>query len=181
MAMEDFTLSRVGHFQNGVYQSRGGNDDEVRTGYKLFRRDKNAGTLHPLFLDHSEAVPTGSFLPAKDMSAQASGAVPGAKMKVKPRPGWHASEHPYAPHLMDANGNMPKDRVWAQVSMPAHDSVEYKRPEAQGGKWMLGGRMRVDRVLDPAEHEDFQQKSRDVKADQARRRAAKRAPKRSET
>lgn len=162
-------LSRLGHFQDGVYTSRAAPTDEMRTGYKLFSQHPQTGALHPLFVDKKNPVPVGEMLPARDNSALAS------KANLQERPGWHAAPTPYAPHLMDREGNMRPGRVWAQVSMPKHDSELYDRPESQGGAWLLGGHMRVDRVLEPHEYEEHQARSRQTKADQAARRAAKKA------
>ena len=159
-------LSRLGHFQDGVFTSRAAPTDEMRVGYKLFNQKPN-GALHPLFVDKQNPVPVGEMMPAHDNSHLAN------KAGLQERPGWHAAPTPYAPHLMDREGNMRPGRVWAQVSMPKHDSELYERPESQGGAWMLGGHMRVDRVLEPHEYEQHQQRSRDTKAAQAQARAAR--------
>ena len=55
------------------------------------------------------------------------------------RKGWHCMLKPIAPHLST------KDRVWVEVEI---ENVElYKRPESQGGTWVLAQKMMVIREL----------------------------------
>jgi hypothetical protein len=137
------------------------------TGYKLFDQNPRTGNLHPLFVDKKNPVPLGEWLPAHDHTALAQ------KAGLQPRPGWHAATKPSAPHLMSRAGDMRPGRVWAEVEMPASQSRHYERPESQGGDWLLGGQMRVNRILEPHEHEGFQQHARQIKAAQAAKRAAR--------
>lgn len=126
--------------------------------YKLFRQNPKTGNLHPLFVDRNTPVPMHEWIPAQDLSDQAR------RAGLKPRPGWHAGTQPSAPHLMSNEGEMLHGRVWAEVSMPEHQSYEYPRPESQGGAWRLGQAIRVDRILQPHEYEQQQDYARQLKA-----------------
>lgn len=94
------------------------------TAYKLFRERKD-GTLGPLFINPSQRIPYGEWLPAE--SHPTSG--------FAFRPGWHALPSPSAPHLS------PKGRVWAKVEVD--DFTIHQRPGAQGGQWILANKMKV--------------------------------------
>lgn len=132
--------------------------------YKLFRTLKTKpGKLFPLFIGKNESVPVGEWISAKFIPTQG----------FAERPGWHAGILPNAPHLLRKDGTMPSDRVWAEVEIPADvdwqsraDSTatgdiqsevpaggnyKFKRPGLQGGSWIIGGALKVNRVLSQLE------------------------------
>jgi hypothetical protein len=94
-------------------------------GYKLFRKRRD-GTLGPLFINARLRVPVGQWLEAEDHPTRG----------YAHRPGWHATLEPHAPHL-----KLREDRVWCPVEL--EDTVLYDRPAAQGGTWVLAGRLKV--------------------------------------
>jgi hypothetical protein len=97
--------------------------------HKLFRKRKD-GTLGPLFINRSQVIPTGEWLPAESHPTKG----------FAPRPGWHCAALPFAPHLkMELKSG--EYRVWRRVLI--QDFTEYTRPESQGGKWLLAGQMLV--------------------------------------
>ena len=102
--------------------------------FKLFAMRKD-GTLGPLFINKRQVIPMGEWLDA--------GTHPRSGFAV--RTGWHAALRQSAPHLMARDGGMVKGRVWARVEL--QDTTLYNRPEAQGGTWVLGQRMRVLEIL----------------------------------
>jgi len=96
--------------------------------YKLLRKRRN-GTLGPLFINRKQVIPIG-----EELQAEAHRTV-----GYQFRPGWHATLVPVAPHLSK------KGRVWAKVEV---DGVtHFKRPESQGGTWVLAEKMTVLEVL----------------------------------
>lgn len=133
--------------------------------YKLFRTRKDRpGELFPLFIDRQTAVPQGVWVDAE--------CVPTKGYAV--RPGWHVAPAPHAPHLYRKDGTIPADRVWAEVEIPDIDAgwqrkadasptgdvrdriprlgfYRFPRPASQGGEWIIAGKLRVVRVLDPEE------------------------------
>lgn len=92
--------------------------------YKLFRQLKN-GEIAPLFINKK--------LRLKDNIWYNSECHPTKGFAI--RPGWHVTLQPVAPHLSE------KGRVWRKVEV--EDYTEFKRPEAQGGTWLLANRMRI--------------------------------------
>ena len=46
--------------------------------------------------------------------------------------GWHCTFEPKAPHLKEDIDN----RIWVMVELEG-ETIEYDRPESQGGKWVL--------------------------------------------
>ena len=104
--------------------------DEIVMGWKLFRRRKN-GTLGPLFINRRLVITVGYWHEAEDHKTSG----------YAHRPGWHACLNPIAPHLKQGG-----DRVWCRVELQGCQL--YKRPESQGGEWVLAKRMRVVEVCD---------------------------------
>ena len=92
--------------------------------YKLFRLMSN-GEIAPLFINKRQRIPLGTWLDAELHETKG----------FKPRKGWHCTLSPVAPHLSE------KGRVWRQVEVV--DYVEYTRPKAQGGVWVLAQQMKV--------------------------------------
>lgn len=101
--------------------------------YKLFKIRKN-GTLGPLFINASQVVPVGKWLPAESHPTKGFAF----------RPGWHCCFTPNAPHLkMDPKGGC--RRVWCEVEV--RGTTTYKRPESQGGSWILAEEMKVVKII----------------------------------
>lgn len=96
--------------------------------YKLFRVRKD-GTLGPLFINRDFVIPVGVWLTAEEHRTKG----------YAYRPGWHATLKPEAPHLST------KGRVWAKVVLK--DTILHDRPQSQGGRWVLAGRMKVLDIL----------------------------------
>ena len=137
------------------------------TAYKLFRtHPKKPGQLFPLFIGKNKPVDQNKWTPAEHIPTKG----------FAERPGWHAGDHPIAPHLRQKNGpvgQIAKNRVWAQVSMPADKEYQsqadasktkdirdkvpegghyrFKTNKMQGGGWKIGGSLRVDKVMSDRE------------------------------
>lgn len=105
---------------------------ETLTVYKLVRKMKD-GRLAPLFINAKSRLALGEWLPAEDHPTKG----------FAHRPGWHCCFHPVAPHLSE------KGRVWIEVKIK--DTTTYKRPESQGGSWVLANQMKVIRELSKLE------------------------------
>ncbi len=96
--------------------------------YKLLkvRKDKSIG---PLFINCRQRVPVGMWLEAEFHPTKG----------YQHRKGWHCTLKPVAPHLST------KGRQWYKVEV--QEFSQYKRPESQGGTWVLAQRMRVMEVV----------------------------------
>lgn len=101
-----------------------------RTAYKLFKKRKD-GSLGPLFINPSQRIPVGKWLPAEDHPT------PG----FAHRPGWHCAAKPKAPHLVLRPKGQPR-RVWCRVLISGKVTT-INRPAAQGGTWLLATKMKV--------------------------------------
>lgn len=96
--------------------------------YKLFRTLKSRpGEVFPLFIDKAEPVPVGEWIQAKSVPTKG----------FAERPGWHSGEIPHAPQLLNKKGEIPPDRVWAEVEIPA--DVDWQTRLQQMGKKDLAG------------------------------------------
>jgi hypothetical protein len=134
------------------------------TAYKMFRTLKqHPGKLFSLFISKTNPVPVGVWVLAQHIPTKG----------YAPRPGWHAGLKPVAPHLMCKDGTMPKDRVWAEVEIPADKDWQpvadkqrtkdirnevpvggyyrFPRSQSQGFEWVVSGAIRVKRVLSQEE------------------------------
>jgi len=100
----------------------------MRIAYKLLSIKKDQ-SLGPLFINRKQRIPVGVWLKAESH--------PTTGYAV--RPGWHCTAKPVAPHLSK------KGRVWCRVLIKGY--TEFKRPESQGGKWLLAEYMKVQEVL----------------------------------
>lgn len=130
------------------------------TAYKLFRTLKTRpGELFPLFIGKSVAVPRNEWMEAQFIPTKG----------FAHRPGWHAGILPIAPHLRTRDDRIQPNRVWAEVSMPADEDWQriadssptrdirdhvptaghyrFRTSKLQGGAWLIGGAIRVERVL----------------------------------
>jgi hypothetical protein len=102
-------------------------------GWKLFRLRKD-GSLGPLFLDTGLILPYNEWIVAKDNTSLAR------RKGLQPRPGWHATLSPHAPHLKLELKSGEK-RIWVRVLL--RGVTFYDRPESQGGTWVLAKEMKV--------------------------------------
>jgi len=128
--------------------------------YKLFRTLKDKpGELYPLFIGKKEPVPIGEWVDAQHIPTKG----------FAERPGWHAGTLPKADHLMKKDGTMQDGRVWAEVELPADKNWQqiadtsvtkdikgmvpeggyyrFPRPLNQGGEWLIGGSLKVNKQL----------------------------------
>ena len=96
--------------------------------YKLLRVRKD-GSLGPLFINRRQHIPVGRWLLAGYYPTRG----------YRPRAGWHCTKKPVAPHLTT------KGRVWYEVEV--RDAECYKRPESQGGEWVLAHLMKLRRPV----------------------------------
>ena len=92
--------------------------------YKLVRKMKD-GSISPLFINKKSRLPFNKWMDAEDHPTKG----------FAQRKGWHCTTTPNAPHLSE------KDRVWVQVEVD--DFEKYKRPESQGGTWILAQKMKI--------------------------------------
>jgi N12 class adenine-specific DNA methylase/predicted RNA methylase len=133
--------------------------------YKLLRTLKSKpGQVFPLFIGKNQPVAIGVWEKAEHIPTKG----------FAERPGWHAGAEPIAPHLRQkATGKIHPDRVWVEVEMPAdkewqstadasktrdiRDRVpedghyKFKTNKMQGGAWLIGGAVKINRVLDDGE------------------------------
>lgn len=96
--------------------------------YKLFRLKNNK--LYPLFINRNKEVELGVWLEAENHPTKGFAV----------RQGWHCCLAPIAPHLKTELKSGEK-RVW--VKCEATDLEYYKRPESQGGTWVLAQHLKV--------------------------------------
>lgn len=96
--------------------------------YKLIRKLKD-GKLSPLFINKKSRIPLNKWLKAEGHLTKGFAF----------RKGWHCTLQPIAPHLSE------KNRIWVEVDV--EDYELYKRPESQGGTWVLAQRMKVMKEL----------------------------------
>lgn len=102
--------------------------------YKLVRIRKN-NTLGSLFINRKAILPIGKWIEAEFFPTKG----------FAERLGWHCTYYPYAPHLKQ-NGT---ERVW--VECRAESCIEYKRPESQGGVWILAKKIIIIKILSELE------------------------------
>ena len=143
-------------------------------GYKLFRL--KAGELFPLFIGKNQPTKVGEWIAAQHIPTKG----------FAERPGWHAGTLPTAPHLRTKEGFKAADRVWAEVELPAdvdwqskadksgtrdiRDKVpknghyRFKTNKMQGGAWIIGGALKVNRVLSNADVADILTKAGELDA-----------------
>lgn len=92
--------------------------------YKLVRKLKD-GSLAPLFINQKHRFEVGITYTAESHRTKG----------YSYRPGWHCCLKPEAPHLSE------KDRVWVEVDITG--LTYHKRPESQGGTWVLAEKLKV--------------------------------------
>ena len=104
--------------------------------YKLLRVDTK-GNLRPLFINKKQNIPIGKWLKAEGHPTKGFAV----------RKGWHCCLEPNAPHLKMQPKNQMK-RVWCEVDI--QNTELYKRPESQGGTWVLAQKLKLVRILQEA-------------------------------
>ena len=92
--------------------------------YKLLKVRKD-GSIGPLFINCRQRIPIGEWLRAEFHPRKG----------YQPRKGWHCTLKPVAPHLTT------KGPKWYKVRAAYWN--KYKRPESQGGTWVLAQAMMV--------------------------------------
>lgn len=102
--------------------------------FKLFRIKEDR--LYPLFINKSKPLEEGVWLEA-ELHETKGFAI---------RKGWHCCFEPNAPHLkIDLKSG--EKRVWAICE--ALETESYKRPESQGGSWVLAQKIKIIGRVDP--------------------------------
>jgi hypothetical protein len=96
--------------------------------YKLVRIRKD-GTLGSLFINKKAILPLNTWIVAENYPTKG----------FAQRLGWHCTLLPIAPHLSTVG------RVWIKAEI--EDYSFYKRPESQGGTWVLANKMKIVGVL----------------------------------
>lgn len=87
---------------------------KIKTGYKLFRQDKN-GNLHPLYVLSKEIIPMDEWVKAHDDAPRDEKGKVKGKMRLHYRPGFHvAGVRPEAPQITNQDGC-----VWCEVEYDA--------------------------------------------------------------
>ena len=92
--------------------------------FKLVRKMKD-GTISPLFINKTIRLPINKWMKAEAHLTKGFAF----------RKGWHCTLSPNAPHLSE------KGRVWVEVEVK--NVKTYKRPESQGGTWVLAQNMKI--------------------------------------
>lgn len=137
----------------------GSGPTNIVNAYKVFDlKAKSPGELFPIKINSKVATPLNEWIDAEFIPTKG----------FAPRPGWHAGEAPIAPWLLHKNGQMPDNRVWTRVSMPA--DVDWNAILKERGlseltsevpkdgyydfqmfknrpPWKIGGSLRVDEIL----------------------------------
>jgi len=101
--------------------------------YKLVRL-KRDGSIGSLFIDRKSDMPYGEWLEAEELPTKG----------FKVNKGWHCTFKPVAPHLKEELSNGEK-RIWVEVEI--EDYAVYKKPESQGGWWILANKMKVIKIM----------------------------------
>lgn len=99
--------------------------EQERAAFKLMRVRKD-GSAGPLFINRSLRVTPGEWMEAESHPTRGFAV----------RPGWHVTLAPVAPHLRQGG-----DRAWFRVLVQGCEEI--RRPESQGGTWLLARRMKV--------------------------------------
>ena len=135
--------------------------EKTITAYKIFETKKNRpGEIFPLFIGKKKATPIGEWLIAEFLPTEG----------YAERPGWHAGKYPEGDHLRQkSTGKYKPTRVWAEVELPAdvdwqaeanknttkdikgkipaNGHYVFKVAKSQGWAWLIGGAIKVNRLL----------------------------------
>lgn len=95
-------------------------------GYKLFHKRKD-GSYGPLFINRKQRLLLQNYYKAEDHPTKG----------YAHRPGWHLCKKAVAPHLST------KGRVWVKVWYDPDTAETFKRPDSQGGEWILAKEIRL--------------------------------------
>ena len=145
--------------------------------YKLLRM--HIGKLYPLYVLSNKEVPVGVWLEAKEGVKLDNGKVKSKLGPLQFRPGWHMSDIPLAVHIGIKEDGVIKymhdDNVWCECeysddidyqsevekngkgykammdSIPVNGFYRYKTSPSMLGKWIIAGRMKINRVLSDEE------------------------------
>lgn len=129
--------------------------------YKLCR--KKGDKYFPLFINRNRPIPVNEWKEAEFYPTK----------NYAPRPGWHCSITPYAPHLLKKDGTLSRDRVWLEVEIPDDNDWQdiadssptrdlqynipfqghyrFKRSKREGNTWYIAGSIRVIREISDLE------------------------------
>lgn len=166
-------------------------EEKVVHAYKLMKVDEE-GKLHFPFANTGKWVKLGRWMEAEDASSIGKDGKRrttlifrgGGKGRMAPRPGFHCSDKPYAPHIgvkgtqkqHDFIGN---EDVWCECTLkaeidyqeeanrngltqsgkinhqkadirdrvPTNGTYRYKTNPNMRGTWIIGGTMRIDRIM----------------------------------
>ena len=149
----------------------------MATAYKLLRM--RSGKLYPLYVLSNEELPIGVWLDAKEGERLANGKVKSKLGPLQFRPGWHLSDIPLTVHIGIREDGVIKymhpDNVWCECEysdtidyqsevekngkgykammdrIPANGFYRYKTSPSMLGKWIIAGRMKINRVLSDEE------------------------------
>ena len=149
--------------------------------YKLLRM--RSGKLYPLFVLSDQEIPIGVWLDAKEGERLTNGKVKSKLGPVQFRPGWHLSDIPLAVHIgIKEDGvikYMHSDNVWCECeysdeidyqsevekngkgykammdTIPVNGFYRFKTSPSMLGKWIIAGRMKINRVLSDKEVEEI--------------------------
>lgn len=110
---------------------------DKQVAYKLFSLNKD-GTLSPLFINKNQIIDLDVWLESE--------CYPTKGFAI--RQGWHCTLLPLAPHLKMIL-KQGKPRVWCEVEVMEY--TPFKRPQSQGGEWLLANKMKVNKILSNCE------------------------------
>jgi len=161
LSSKDTSLGQGQDSQIKYQTAEGYTPDKTIKAYKLFRTIKGKiGDIFPLFIGKNKPTPIGQWLRAEFIPTKG----------FAQRPGWHAGVLPIAPHLRQkSTGKKAPGRVWAEVEIPADNDwqpvadssstrdirdrvpengyYKFKTNKMQGGAWIIGGAVKVNRIL----------------------------------
>lgn len=129
-------------------------------GYKLFKfLPSKPGEARPLFIGGTKETEQGGWVPAENIPTKG----------YDPRPGWHAGILPDTKHLLRKDGTLDPKRRWVRVKLsadvdwqteadkspkgdiqgriPEGGYYRWVRSERQGGVWLIGGAIKIDKIL----------------------------------
>lgn len=164
------------------FDRRGSAPEKTIRAYKLFRTLKTKpGEIFPLFIGNTKSVPIGEWLEAEPIPTKG----------FAHRPGWHAGIMPRADHLSkknrvwaeveipadvdwqpeaNKNGRYSKKGRWIPGDIP--DRIPkggyYRFPVQanQGAEWIIGGSLKVNRLLTQKEVDQINAGELDITAEE---------------
>ena len=88
------------------------------------------GNITPLFINKKQKLPFNVWMDAESHPTKG----------YAYRPYWHCTSLPIAPHLKK------EGRVWVECEIEEYS--EFIRPDSQGGKWYLAGKIKLLNIVD---------------------------------